>query len=148
MRFNRVWPFVVFILTLAFGMTAALAADTPQPTAPPRTMVDITEFFALYEPDPKRAEELRALHATPENSPPQTTNRKDLARFHLKKADAADGIGAALFERQAANTQLSRAAVLQHLMLALTQQKSADANFAYAHPLSWAPSAPVGEGGN
>jgi CHAT domain-containing protein len=32
-------------------------------------------------------------------------------------------------------------------MLALMQQRSKDANFAYAHPLFWAPYALVGEGG-
>jgi CHAT domain-containing protein len=52
-----------------------------------------------------------------------------------------------LFERQAADAKLSRAEALRQSMLALMQQRSKDANFAYAHPLFWAPYALVGEGG-
>ncbi len=52
-----------------------------------------------------------------------------------------------LFERQAADVKLSRAEALRQSMLALMQQKSSEADFAYAHPLFWAPYALVGEGG-
>lgn len=53
-----------------------------------------------------------------------------------------------LFERQAANVKLSRAEALRQSMLALMQQRSKSENFAYAHPLFWAPYALVGDGAN
>ena len=53
-----------------------------------------------------------------------------------------------IFERQAADANLSRADALRQSMLALMQQNSDSTNaFAYAHPLFWAPYILVGEGG-
>lgn len=53
-----------------------------------------------------------------------------------------------VFERQAADAKLSRAEALRQSMLDLMRLKNTKANFAYAHPLFWAPYALVGEGGN
>ena len=49
-----------------------------------------------------------------------------------------------LFERQAANDNLSRAEALRQSMLQLASNKSKPF---YAHPLFWAPFVVVGEGG-
>lgn len=53
-----------------------------------------------------------------------------------------------VFEAQAADPTLSRAAALQRSMLRLMEESGADGNFRfrYAHPLFWAPYALVGDG--
>jgi CHAT domain-containing protein len=85
---------IVGILLPILGMTSGFAADTPPPKMPPRTVADITQLLTSYKPDPKSVEELHALQVILDSLPPQTTDRKDLARFYLKKANAANGLGA------------------------------------------------------
>lgn len=84
----------VAALALLIGTSSSLAADAPASTAPPRTVADITRILTSYKPDPKRIEEMNALKAVLQSQPPQTTDRKDLARFYLKKADSASELGA------------------------------------------------------
>lgn len=53
-----------------------------------------------------------------------------------------------IFERQAQNTQLTRAEALRQSMLALMQDNAPlPHRFSYAHPIFWAPYTVVGEGG-
>lgn len=73
MMLHRGWRLVVFILTLALGATAALAADTSQPKTPPRTVADITALLDQYQPDQARVAERKAVLAEP---PPQTSDKK------------------------------------------------------------------------
>lgn len=91
---------VIAALALLIGTSSSLAADAPASKAPPRTVADITQILTSYQPDPKRVEELRALQAVLDSAPPQTTDRKDLARFYLKKANAAGALGALHKEKE------------------------------------------------
>lgn len=52
-----------------------------------------------------------------------------------------------IFARQAATPTLARAQALRQSMLALMDERSAEGDFAYAHPIFWAPYALIGDGG-
>ncbi len=82
---------IIAALGIALGIAAALAADTP-PQAPPRSIRDITALFDQHKPDHAKAAEVRKIL---DQAPPETQDRKDLAKHYKKVALAAEDIGAA-----------------------------------------------------
>ncbi len=68
------------------------ASDLPS-QAPPRSIRDITALLDQYKPDPSKAAEVRKIL---DQAPPDTQDRKDLARYYKQKAIAAADIGAGM----------------------------------------------------
>jgi CHAT domain-containing protein len=100
MALKKSGKFGVAALALLIGISSSLAGDAPASKAPPRTVADITQILTSYKPDPKRVEEIGVLKVILESQPPQPTDRVDLAKFYLKKADAASELGALQLENQ------------------------------------------------
>lgn len=65
----------------------ATASDTDVPAEAARTIADIKVLLASQMSDPKRLDELQAIYKA---SAPETTDKKDLARYYRKKAEAAE----------------------------------------------------------
>jgi hypothetical protein len=77
-----------FSVLLGFGAAAmATASDTDVPAEAARTIADIKVLLASQKSDPKRLDELQAIYKA---SAPETTDKKDLARYYRKKAEAAE----------------------------------------------------------
>lgn len=79
-------------LLMCWWLAPSLGAAADAPAAPPRTVADITALLDQYRPDPRRMQEVRAIL---NGTPPQTEDRKDLARFFKQRAVMAEQVGAA-----------------------------------------------------
>ena len=94
MTYKNLFSCVVSAFTLFLITTSALASDNATKSIAPRTVSDITKILASYKPDPMRVEEMRKLEAVLDGLPPQTADRKELAKYYLKRANAAGELGA------------------------------------------------------
>ena len=89
-KFARVVTGLAFLALLSAKGECA-AEEVVSSKAVPRTVTDITSLLEQYQPDPQKVLELRQIL---NSSPPETDSKKDLAKHYMKKADAADVLGA------------------------------------------------------